>query len=103
MEIFGLEPFVIAIAITAVGVALSVLLGWLKGNEAFNVKQVVASALIAFVISIQLVIAELTVLPSDLDGLVLGSIIFALIAQVSGIDSLTKSAAQAVSKARKLE
>ena len=103
MEIFGLEPFVIAIAITAVGVALSVLLGWLKGTEAFNVKQVVASALIAFVVSIQLVIAELTVLPSDLDGLVLGSIIFALIAQVSGIDSLTKSAAQAVSKARKLE
>jgi len=103
MEIFGLEPFVIAIAITAVGVALSVLLGWLKGTEAFNVKQVVASALIAFVVSIQLVIAELTVLPSDLDGLVLGSIIFAMIAQVSGIDSLTKSAAQAVSKARKLE
>jgi len=103
MEIFGLEPFVIAIAITAVGVALSVLLGWLKGTEAFNVKQVVASALIAFVVSIQLVIAELTVLPGDLDGLVIGSIIFALIAQVSGIDSLTKSAAQAVSKARKLE
>ena len=98
-----MEPFVAAIGITAVGVALSVLLGWLKGTQAFNVKQVVASALIAFIVSIQLVIAELTVLPGDLDGLVIGSIIFALIAQVSGIDSLAKSAAQAVSKARKVE
>ena len=101
MEIFGLEPFVAAIAITAVGVAISVLLGWLKGTKAFNIKQVVASALIAFIVSMQLVIAQLTLLPADLEGLALGSIIFALIAQVSGIDSLTKSAAQAVSKARK--
>jgi len=103
MQVFGLDPFVAAICITAVGVALSVLLGWLKGTRPFNVKQVVASALIAFVVSIQLVIAELTVLPDDLAGLALGSIIFALIAQVSGIDSLAKSAAQAVSKARKTE
>ena len=101
MEIFGLEPFVAALCITAVGVALSVLLGWLKGTQAFNVKQVVASALIAFIVSMQLVIAQLTLLPADLEGLALGSIIFALIAQVSGIDSLAKSAAQAVSKARK--
>lgn len=103
MQVFGLDPFVAAIIITAVGVSTSVLLGWLKGTGPFNVRQVVASALIAFIVSIQLVIAELTVLPDDLAGLALGSIIFALIAQVSGIDSLAKSAAQAVSKARKVE
>ena len=101
MQIFGLDPIVAAILITVAGVALSVLLGWLKGNTPFNTKQVVASALIAFVISIQLVIAELTVLPDDLAGLAIGAILFGLIAQVSGVDSLTKSAAQAVSKARK--
>ena len=56
MEIFGLEPFVAAIGITAVGVALSVLLGWLKGTQAFNIKQVVASALIAFIVSMYLLI-----------------------------------------------
>jgi len=103
MEIFGLEPFVAAIAITAIGVSLSVLLGWLKGTGSFNIRQVVASGLIAFIVSIQLVIAELSVLPGDLEGLTLGSIIFALIAQIAGIDSLAKSAAKAVSKARKLE
>ena len=101
MQVFGLEPIIASIIITAVGVTLSVLLGWLKGVNPINVKQVVASALIAFIISIQLVIAELTVLPDDLPELAIGSILFGLIAQVSGIDSLAKSAAQAVAKARK--
>jgi hypothetical protein len=101
MQVFGFDPFVAAILITAIGVALSVLFGWLKGSGAFNLRQAVASAMIAFIVSIQLVIAQLHVLPDDLTGLALGSIIFALIAQVSGIDSLAKSAAQAVSKARK--
>ncbi len=103
MEIFGLDPIVAAILLTAIGVSLSVLLGWLKGTEPIDIRQVVASGLIAFVVSIQLVIAELSVLPDDLAGLALGSIIFALMAQVAGIDSLAKSAAKAVSKARKLE
>jgi len=101
MQIFGLEPILAAIMITIAGVSLSVLLGWLKNTAPFNIKQVVASALIAFIVSIQLVIAELTVLPDDIMELALGAILFGLIAQVSGIDSLAKSAAQAVSKARK--
>ena len=101
MQIFGLEPIVASILITGAGVGLSVLLGWLKGTNGFNVRQAVASALIAFIVSIQLVIAELTVLPEDLPELAVGAILFGLIAQVSGIDSLAKSAAQAVSKARK--
>ena len=101
MQIFGLEPIVAAIIFTTIGVALSVVLGWLKGAEPFNVRQAVASAIIAFMVSIQLVIAELTVLPDDVPEIVIGGIIFALIAQVAGIDSLAKSAAQAVGKARK--
>ena len=103
VEIFGLQPIVAAIMITIAGVTLSVLLGWLKGTEPFNIKRVVASALIAFIVSIQLVIAELSVLPTDLEELALGAILFGLIAQVSGIDSLAKSAAKAVAKARKSE
>lgn len=101
MQVFGLEPMIAAIFITVAGVSLSVLLGWLKGSQPFNIRQVVASALIAFIVSIQLVIAELTALPDDLPELAAGAILFGLIAQVGGIDSLTKSAAQAVSKARK--
>ena len=103
MEIFGLDPIVAAIIITAIGVALSVGLGWLKNDQSFNIRQAVASGLIAFVVSIQLVIAELTVLPSDLPELALGGIFAGLVAQIAGIDSLAKSAAQAVQKARKVE
>ena len=101
MQVFGLDPIVIAILITIAGVATSVLLGWLKNSNPFNIKQVVASALIAFIVSIQLVIAELTVLPDDIAQLALGAILFGLIAQVAGIDSMAKSAAAAVAKARK--
>lgn len=101
MQVFGLDPLVAAIIITAVGVTLSVTLGWLKGTQPIKPRQVVASALIAFIISIQLVIAEITILPEDIADLAVGAILFGLIAQVAGVDSLAKSAAQAVSKARK--
>lgn len=101
MQVFGLEPIIMAILITIAGVTLSVLLGWLKGNASFNIKQVVASALIAFVVSMQLVIAQIDVLPDEITNLVLGGILFALVAQVAGIDSLAKSAAKAVFKVRK--
>ncbi len=101
MQIFGLDPLIAAILITVAGVSLSVLLGWLKGSEPINPKQITASALIAFVFSIQLVIAEITILPEDLEQLALGTIMFGLLAQVSGIDSLAKSAAKAVLKVKK--
>jgi len=100
MEIFGLEPIVAAILITAIGVVLSVGLGWLKNGDSFNIKQAIASALIAYVVSIQLVIAELTVLPNELPELALGGIFAGLVAQIAGIDSLAKSGAQAVQKIR---
>lgn len=102
MQVFGLEPLVAAILITALGVTLSVTLGWLKQKQSLNPKQVVASALIAFIVSIQLVIAELSVLPEDIAELAVGALLFGMIAQVAGVDSLAKSGAQAVSRARKL-
>lgn len=101
MQIFGLDPIVAAILITTIGVSISVLLGWLKNEKSFNIRQAVASALIAFIVSIQLAIAQLTVLPDDLPEIALGGIFFGLIAQVAGIDSIAKSAAKAVAKARK--
>lgn len=101
MQVFGLEPLVAAIIITAIGVSVSVLLGWLKGKEPFNIRMVVSSGLIAFIISIQLVIAELTILPDDIEQLAMGALLFGMIAQVGGIDSMAKSAAQAVAKAKK--
>jgi ACR3 family arsenite efflux pump ArsB len=101
MQVLGLEPIIGAILITVAGVTLSVLLGWLKGDKEFNIKQVVASALIAFVVSAQIVIVQLQAIPDDITQLAASAILFALVGQVAGIDSISKSAAQAVAKARK--
>ena len=100
MQVFGLEPIVMAILITIAGIALTVLLGWLKSDKPFVVKQVVASALIAFIVSVQIVITQLTVLPDELTSLALGGILLGLVAQVSGIDMLTKNAVKAAVKKR---
>lgn len=101
MELFGLDPFVAAVVITIIGVSASVLLGWLKSDNPINPRQIVASAIIAFVVSFQIVAAEISLLPDGIEQLALGMIVFALIAQVSGIDSLAKSGAKAAAKARK--
>lgn len=98
MQIFGLDPIILAILITGSGVGVSVLLGWLKGTNPFNIKQAVASALIAFIVSAQLVIAQLQLVPDEQTSLVLGALLFGLVAQVAGIDSLAKSAVKAAMK-----
>jgi len=98
MQIFGLDPILIAILITVAGVALTVLLGWLKSTSSFNIKSVVASALIAFVASIQIVIVGLGVIPDGTSNLELGALLFGLLATVAGIDHLAKSAAKAAAK-----
>lgn len=98
MQIFGLDPILIAILITVAGVTLSVLLGWLKSTSSFNIKSVVASALIAFVASIQVVIVGLGIIPNGTSNLELGTILFGLLATVAGIDHLAKSAVKAAVK-----
>ena len=102
MQVFGLDPFVASIFITIIGVTASVVLGWLKGSDPFNPRQVAASAIIAFVVSYQIVAATVQQIPDGADNLTAGIIVMGLIAGVSGIDSLAKSATQAATKARAL-
>jgi len=101
MQIFGLDPFVAAVGITILGVVISVGLGWLKGTKEFNVRQGAASAIIALFVSAPVVISTVGQISPEADSLAVGAIVFGLIASVAGIDSISKSAAQAVSKARK--
>lgn len=100
MSIFGLDPTLAAILITIAGVSISVLLGWLKSKTAFNIKQVVASAIIAFIVSAQLVMAQISIIPSGTESLALGTLLMGMIAVVAGIDSLAKSGMSAALKAR---
>jgi len=100
MEIFGLDPIIVAILITAVGVSLSVVLGWLKSSTGFNIRQVAASTIIAFVVSAQLVIAQIANIPEGIESLALGASLMGMIAIVAGIDSIAKSTMSAALKAR---
>lgn len=100
MEIFGLDPILAAGIITIIGVSLSVILGWLKNDSGFNKKQVVSSAIIALIISSQLVIAQISIIPKDTESLALGALVMGMIAVVAGIDSLAKSGMSAALKAR---
>lgn len=100
MNVFGLEPLIAAFLFTIIGVAGSVLLGWLKSTVPFNIRQTVASAIIAFVISFQLVATTIQALPEGLDDLAIGMIIVAMIGTVAGIDSLTKSSVKAAMKTK---
>ncbi len=100
MNVFGLEPLIAAFLFTLIGVSGSVLLGWLKGTTAFNVRQAVASSIIAFVVSFQLIAATLGALPEGIGDLALGMIIVGVIGTVAGIDSLAKSGVKAALKTK---
>jgi len=100
MEIFGLDPIIAAILLTITGVTLSVTLGWLKNDTDFNTKQVVSSAIIAFTVSVQLVMVQISVIPDDIAPEALAVLVFGVVAVVAGIDSLAKSGMSAALKAR---
>lgn len=101
MQILGLDPLLIAVLLTAIGVALSISFGWLKGDNQINLRHLAASGIIAFFGSIHIVIATLGELPEGINHLALGTIVFGLIATVAGVDSLAKGGIQGALKIRK--
>jgi len=50
MEIFGLSPVLATIIIVTTGLMLQNLLGWLKSKESYDIKNALASTIIAFVV-----------------------------------------------------
>ena len=50
MEIFGLSPVLATIIIVTTGLMLQNLLGWLKSKENYDIKNALASTIIAFVV-----------------------------------------------------
>jgi len=96
MQIFGLDPIVAAIVITATGVTIQNVLGWLKNTDSFNPRMVTASAMIAFIISLQMVIPVIENIPEDIAQLAKFQIIIVAIASIAGIDALGKNGIKAV-------
>jgi len=98
MQIFGLEPVMAAIVITVIGLTLQNTLGWLKSTSKIQPRLVVASALIAFVVSVQLVIPVIENIPDDIEDMAKFQIIIAAIAAIAGIDAMGKNVGKAAIK-----
>ncbi|KKN76238.1 hypothetical protein LCGC14_0372640 [marine sediment metagenome] len=100
MQVFGLDPIVAAVLITTVGVTLQNVLGWLKNQDGFDPRLVASSALIAFVISLQMVIPVIENIPEDIEQIAKFQILIVAIASIAGIDALGKNGIKAVLKGR---
>jgi len=92
-EIFTSGAVLDAVILTVIGLVLYNAIGWLKSPDKFNLRLAASSALIAFVLSVPVVITELSVI--DLEGAgeaVAAIVVFGLIAQVAGIEKTVKNA-----------
>lgn len=87
MDILGLTGTQAALAITIIGIAAINILGWLKGTNPFNPRQVAASAIIGFIGTLQLVIVQIDALGNiELTDLQQMAFTIGMIAQIMGID-----------------
>jgi len=98
MQIFGLEPLMAAVVITVIGISLQNVLGWLKSTDAVNPRLIASSALIAFVVSLQLVIPVIENIPEDIEDITKFQILVVVIASIAGIDALGKNTGKAILK-----
>ena len=99
MEIFGLSPVIATIVIVSTGVTLQNILGWLKSKEDYDVRNTIASAIIAFIVGITIIGPQIEAIQdqmlSELSELI---IVTSLIASIAGFDILTKNAFKAANK-----
>lgn len=100
MQIFGLDPVIATIIFTIIGLSIQNILGWLKSETGFNVRNAVASAIIAFFTSVVAVGSVIGALPDNTDPLPMMLTIITVIGTVAGLDSLIKNGAKAAIKAK---
>ena len=99
MEIFGLSPVLATIIIVTVGLMLQNLLGWLKSKESYDIKNTLASTIIAFVVGITIIGPQIEVIQNQMLSELSQLTIFAsLVASIAGFDTLTKNALKVANK-----
>lgn len=92
IEIFGLSPVFATILIVSMGVILQNLLGWLKSKEDYDIKNALASTIIAFIVGITIIGPQIEVIQDQMLSELSELTIFAsLIASIAGFDVLTKN------------
>lgn len=87
-----------ALIIAVLGVTIHTVLGWLnRKDESYNPRKATASAIIAFVLGVPTVAAEISLIDlSVATEFVATIVVFGLIAQIAGIETLVKKGADVV-------
>lgn len=99
MEIFGLSPVLATIITVSAGLILQNLLGWLKSKESYDVRNALASTIIAFVVGITIIGPQIEAIEDQMLSELTQLTIFAsLVASIAGFDTLTKNAFKTVNK-----
>lgn len=99
MNIFGLDPVTATVVFTIAGILLQNVVGWLKNEDSFNIRNAAASGIIAFFGSIVVVAGVIGALPDNTDPLVQLTAVATVVATVAGFDTLVKGGARAAAKA----
>ena len=80
------------ILIVSMGVILQNILGWLKSKEDYDIKNALASTIIAFIVGITIIGPQIEVIQDQMLSELSELTIFAsLIASIAGFDVLTKN------------
>ena len=103
LEILGMSIALAAVVATVLGVAARNIEGWLKSNGNFNIRHAAASAGVAFIVGLPLVIAAFSGAFAEVEAIAQEAqlMIFVLqIAAIAGIDALTKGGLKAAAKGK---
>ncbi len=98
MDILGLSGIHAALVITALGIAATNIVGWLKSEEGFNPRHVAASAVIGLTVGLFTVATELGAIKTGLGELEQLVIFIGLVGQIAGFDYFAKKGVNAIKK-----
>ena len=92
LEVLTSTAFLDALILTVVGIVLYNVVGWLKNTGKFELRKVASTSLIAFVLSLPIIMTQLSLIDlSEAGELAVVLVIFGIIAQVAGIEKTVRN------------
>lgn len=91
MQLFGLDPVIVTIAICVIGVSYRIISGMIgKKKDEFSVALMMSTFTLGIITSIGLVAPVISAIPDGVDSLIHLSVIVGQIATVMGVDAAAR-------------
>ena len=92
LEVLTSTAFLDALILTVVGIALYNVVGWLKNTGKFELRKMVSTAIVAFVLSLPIIMTQLSLINlSEVGEVAVVLVVFGIIAQVAGIEKTVRN------------